>query len=205
MSQQGELVNRAFRVILLGVEEVVGKNGMATILRAANLTQYINNYPPSNTEYGGHQQHYMTQINRALFDIYGARGARAILNRIGRGRAKSAIEENAALANAVKMAVALFPRRIRVKLALERISKEYSQQMGTDIRISEDAEAFYWDDPHCSACVDWHSDTPVCYTTAGFIFGILAWGSGDEDFRVQEVQCRAKGDAVCRYQIMIHA
>lgn len=205
MPEQNELVNKAFRVILLGVEDVVGKNGMATVLRAAHLAQYINNYPPSDTACGGHQRHYMAQVNHALFDIYGARGARAILSRIGRGRAKSAIEENAAFANAVKMAVALFPRRIRVKLALERMSKEYSQQMGTDIRVSEDGEAFYWDDPHCAACVDWQSDAPVCHTTAGFIFGILAWGADDEDFKVQEVQCRAKGDAVCRYRVMIHA
>lgn len=135
MPEQNELVNKAFRVILLGVEEVVGKNGMATVLRAANLAQYIHNYPPSDAAYGGHQRRYMAQVNRALYDIYGARGARAILNRVGRGRAKSAIEENAALAHAVKMAVALFPRRMRVKLALERIAKEYSEQMGTEIRI----------------------------------------------------------------------
>ena len=205
MPEQNELVNKAFLVILLGVEDVVGKNGMAAVLRAANLAQYINNYPPSDTEYGGHQQRYMAQVNHALYDIYGPRGARAILNRIGRGRAKSAIEENATFANAVRMAVGLLPRRMKVKLALERTSKEYSQQMGTEIRISEDAESFYWEDPHCAACVEWHSDVPVCHTTAGFIFGVLAWGTGDEDFKVQEVQCRAKGDATCRYQVMIHS
>lgn len=48
MTEEKELVNRAFRVILLGVEDVVGKNGMAAVLRAAKLPQYIDNYPPSD-------------------------------------------------------------------------------------------------------------------------------------------------------------
>jgi len=203
--EERELVNRAFRVILLGIEEVVGKNGMSAVLRTANLAQYIDNYPPSNTERGGHPLHYMSDINRALYEIYGMRGARAILYRVGRGRAKKAIEENATFANAVKMAVSLLPRRMKVKLALERISREYSQQMGTDVRVFEEGEFFFWEDAHCPGCIGWSSETAVCHTTAGFIFGVLAWGADDEDFKVQEVLCRAKGDAVCRYQIAIHA
>lgn len=198
-----ELVNRAFRVILLGVEDVVGKNGMAPVLRTAGLSQYIGNYPPSDTERGGHLVEYASRINRALYDIYGARGARAILNRIGRGRARNAIEENAAFANAIKMAISLLPRRMKVKLALERVSKEFSHQMGTEIKFFEEGEEFIWEDPYCSSCMDWQSDVPVCHTTAGFIFGVIAWGLGDENFKVQEVACRAKGDEVCKYRIAV--
>jgi predicted hydrocarbon binding protein len=199
-----ELVNRAFRVILLGVEDVVGKNGMASVLRTAGLSQYIGNYPPSDTERGGHLVQYASRINHALYDIYGARGARAILNRIGRGRARNAIEENAAFANAIKMAIRFLPRRMKVKLALERVSKEFSHQMGTQVKLLEEDEAFIWEDPYCSSCMDWQSDVPVCHTTAGFIFGVIAWGLEDEDFKVQEVACRAKGDAACRYRITLN-
>ena len=129
--------------------------------------------------------------------------ARAILQWIGRGRARSAIEENAVFANAVKMAVSFLPRRMKVKLALERISKEYSQQMGTHVRVFEEDD-FFWEDPHCSTCMNWTSDAPVCFTTAGFIFGVIAWGLGDENFKVQEVTCRAKGDETCRFRITVN-
>ncbi len=36
----GELANKAFRVFLLGIEDVVGKNGMKLILRQADLLHY---------------------------------------------------------------------------------------------------------------------------------------------------------------------
>lgn len=194
-------MNRAFRVILLGVEDVVGKHGMAAILRTAKLPQYIDNYPPSDTDTSGHAVHFMSDINRALYDIYGARGARAILNRIGRGRAKSAIEENATFANAVKAAIHFLPGRMKVKLVLERVSKEFSQQMNTSVRVYEEGNAFFWHDANCAGCIGWTSETPVCYTTTGFIQGVLAWGLGGENFKVQEIACRAKGDQACLYQI----
>src|SRR5512132_4150726 len=97
-----ELVNKGFLVILLGVQDVVGKHGMSTLLRQASLAQYIGNCPPSDMEHGGHQLRYMTQINQARFEVYGRRGARAILQRVGRERWRNAIGENAALAHATK-------------------------------------------------------------------------------------------------------
>jgi predicted hydrocarbon binding protein len=174
---------------------------MAAILRTAKLPQYIDNYPPGDTETSGHAVHFMSDINRALYDIYGARGARAILNRIGRGRAKNAIEENATFANAVKTAIHFLPGRMKVKLVLERVSKEFSQQMNTSVRIYEEGNAFFWQDSNCAGCIGWTSETPVCFTTTGFIQGVLAWGLGGEDFKVQEIACRAKGDEACLYQI----
>ena len=79
MSENVELVNKAFRVILLAIDDVVGPHGTAAILRQAGLAQFIDHYPSSDLEHGGHKLHYLSQVNRALFDIYGRRGARAIL------------------------------------------------------------------------------------------------------------------------------
>ena len=202
MSESTELANKGFLVILLGVEDVVGKRGMATILRQANLSQYINHYPPSDMEKGGHELKYMAQINHALFDIYGVRGAKAILHRVGRERWKNATAENGALASATKIALKFLPRRRQLKLALDVASKAYSEQLNTTVRIGEESNCFYWEDPTCGNCMEWKSDIPVCYTTAGFVHGLAAWATGSEDWRVDEVQCRARGDAVCRHQII---
>lgn len=204
MRAKQELMNKAFRVVLLGVEEVVGKNGMTTLLRSANLAQYIDHYPASDTEFGGHELAYMGQINRALYDLYGKRGARAILNRIGRGRAKNAIEENAMLANATKVATRFLPLQRKVKLTLDTAAKTYSEQLSTTIQVSEEDATFFWQDSTCGNCMGMQSETPVCYTTSGFVHGLLAWILDSEEFRVEEVACRAMGDAVCRHRIKLN-
>lgn len=200
---EAELVNKAFRVILLAVEDVVGKHGTDAILRQAGLPQYINNFPPSNTEHGGHKLRYMSRVNHALFEVYGARGAKAILRRAGKQRALNALEENAALATATRIAMKLLPRRAKVKLGMDTVAREYSHQLSTQIKFFEEGEYFYWEDPHCGNCIDWQSDKPVCHTTVGFIGGMLAWALDDDNFAVEEVECCAKGDAVCKYRISL--
>jgi len=200
---EAELVNKAFRVILVAVEDVVGKRGVDTLLRQAGLPQYINNFPPSNNELGGHRLVYMSQINRALFDVYGKRGARAILMRTGKSRAHDGIAENGMVANATKIAAKFLPRRTKVKLTLDTAAKEYSEQLGTHVKIEDDGEFFYWSDPMCGNCIDWQNDQPVCYTTVGFIHGLIAWILEDENFKVEEMACRAKGDAACRYRVTL--
>ena len=203
MTESAGLENKGFRVILLGIEDVVGKSGIETILRKAQLPQYINNYPPSDENRGGHKLEYQTQVNRALFDIYGARGARAILQRVGRGRAKNALEENGAIANAVRIATRLLPRRMKVKLALDSAAREYSKQLETSILIEDDGEFLYWQDPHCGNCINWQSAQPVCFTGVGFVQGLLAWLLEDENFKVEEIACHAKGDPACRHRITL--
>ncbi len=205
MSENVELANKAFRVILLAVEDVVGKHGTETILRQANLAQYIGNYPPSDMQRGGHKLCYMSQINRALFDVYGRRGARAILQRSGKSRAQDAIAENGVVASATKIAAKLLPRRMKVKLTLDTAAREYSEQLGTTVKIEDDGEFFYWQDPKCGNCIDWQSEQPVCFTTVGFIHGLVAWILEDENFRVEEVTCRAAGAPVCRYRVKLNA
>jgi predicted hydrocarbon binding protein len=200
---EAELVNKAFRVILVAVEDVVGKRGVESLLRQAGLSQYINNFPPSNNELGGHRLVYMSQINRALFDVYGKRGARAILMRTGKSRAQDGIAENGMVANATKIAAKFLPRRTKVKLTLDTAAKEYSEQLGTHVKIEEDGEFFYWTDPQCGNCIDWQNDQPVCYTTVGFIHGLVAWILEDDNFKVEEIACRAKGDAACKYRITL--
>lgn len=203
MQNKHELVNKGFLVILNGVEDVVGKGGMAALLRMANLSQYIGHYPPSDMEYGGHQVRYMSQINHALFDLYGVRGARAILQRVGRSRWKNAVEENGPLATATKLALRFLPRRRQVKLALDIASKAYGEQLNTTIRVGDEGECFFWEDAGCGNCIDWQSDVPVCYTTTGFVAGLVGWATESEEHRVEEVACRAKGDPVCRHRITL--
>jgi predicted hydrocarbon binding protein len=204
LSAGAELVNKAFRVILLAVEDVVGKRGTEEVLHKAGLPQYIGNYPPSDTEFGGHQLRFMSQINHALFDVYGRRGARAILRRSGRSRAVDAISENSLIATATKLAAKVMPRRTKVRLMLDTAAKEYSAQLGTSIAIEENGEFFFWSDPNCGNCLEWQSDQPVCFTTVGFIHGLVAWILEDEDLGVEEIECRAKGDRACRYRITLH-
>ena len=61
-----EATEKALRVFLLGIEDVLGKAGLATALRQANVPQYISHYPPPTMDRTGHQARYITQVTRAI-------------------------------------------------------------------------------------------------------------------------------------------
>ncbi len=200
---RGELVNKAFRVFLLGIEDVVGKNAMALMLREAGLSQYVNHYPPSNMDRGGHKLVYLAQINRALLDVYGLRGLRAILQRVGRTEAQHALSENAAVANATKLAIKLLGRHRQIKLTLETFARTYSHQTDSPVHVHDQGDCFYVDNLNCGQCMGWENDSPVCFMWLGMIYGLVSWAIDSGDFKVEEVECCARGDKVCRYRVSL--
>ena len=203
MDQDSLVANKAFRAILLGVEDVIGKPGMGTILIQAGLEQFINNYPPSNAERGAQKLSDIGKLNHALLDIYGPRGSRAIMQRVGREQAKFGLQENAALANAAKLAAKLFSRRHKIRLALDTAAKAVNEQLDTRVTISEDEQYFYYEAWNCSYCFGWSHNAAVCGAVAGFVHGIVAWALDSDEFQVQEILCRAKGDELCKFRVAV--
>lgn len=197
-------MRKAFRAILLGVADVIGKSGMATILQHAGLAQYSNNYPPSDSERGAQTLSDIGKLNHALFDIYGLRGARAIMQRVGRGQAKFGLQENAALATAAKLAAKLFSRRRKIKFALDTAAKAVNEQLDTNVKITEEGEFFYYAAWNCSYCMGWTHAAAVCYAVAGFIHGIVAWALDSDEFQAQEIACRAKGDELRKFRVVLN-
>jgi hypothetical protein len=128
---QQTMTNRYFRVFLVALENIIGTDKMAKVLQTANLTQYVKNFPPSNDERENSKILYFTQINQALFDIYGKRGARTILEAVGRARASVAIQEYGAIANAVRIMLGLLPLKMKARIVLDNVVRNSREQAGT--------------------------------------------------------------------------
>src|SRR5574341_2514536 len=65
--------NKMVRIVLLAMEEVMGRNGVNAVLNLAHLRHLVNNFPPNNfdrqvtfEELGG--------MMRSLDEMYGPRG-----------------------------------------------------------------------------------------------------------------------------------
>ena len=75
--------NKMGQIMLLAMEEVMGRNGVNAVLNLARLQNRIGNYPPNNfdkeftfSEVG--------QLLQALDEMYGPRGGRGLARRAGR-------------------------------------------------------------------------------------------------------------------------
>jgi predicted hydrocarbon binding protein len=193
--------NDALRILFLAIEEVMGKDGMRAALRGAKLERYIDNYPPKNlnlevkfSEYGA--------VEQAVEDFYGARGARAMLLRVGRTTFNYGIKEQSAVLGLAGQALKAMPlpTSAKMKLLLDQMVSAVNKTVNQPAVLEESSDEFNWVVSHCM-CMDRPKHaSPCCFVTLGGLTEAAKWLT-DKQFPVQEVTCINMGADACRFRI----
>ncbi len=194
------------RWALLAAEDVVGKQGLAIVLREAALERLIDNYPPdamtlthklNSGDYAG--------LFAGLLGFYG-RAGKSMLLRVGRISSKHAIERQGALFNvAATLALKVMPLPAQLKMGLDnmqggfrRIWKTFGQTIG--LRLEERGDAIAYIAETCPMCAGKHADGLMCLSFTGSLQESARWLTGKE-FDIEEVECRAMGAPACVWEI----
>ncbi len=193
--------NDALRILFLAIEEVMGKDGMRAALHGAKLERYIDNYPPKNlnlevrfSEYGA--------VEQAVEDFYGARGARAMLLRVGRATFDYGIKEQSAVLGLAGQALKAMPlpTTAKMKLLLEQMISAVNKTVNQPAALEEDAHSFIWVVSHCMCLYRPKHSSPACFVTLGGLMEATKWLT-DKQFAVQEIACMNMGADACRFRI----
>ncbi|MBN2225088.1 MAG: 4-vinyl reductase [Deltaproteobacteria bacterium] len=193
--------NKAFRVILMGVEEIVGKNALKSLLNYSGLTQYIDNIPPNNDKKESTCISETAKLDEAIEEIFGEKGARAILFQVGRMQAKYGLDENPDIARQALESMTGMSEPERARIILNYTADTISKQFDTESWIEEEEGSFLYKDKAGTHCFGRKADFPVCHTTAGFLGGLVTWAVGSNGWKVQETTCMAMGEPYCAFRI----
>jgi predicted hydrocarbon binding protein len=188
--------NKMGRIILLAMEEVMGRNGVNAILNLARLKTLVNSYPPNNFD----RQFTFDEvgsIQQALEDMYGPRGARGLALRAGRACFKYAIKEFGPVLGIADLALRLLPLSMKIKVGIEVFAETFNKFSDQMVRLGEDEEHYIWIIDRCPVCWKRHTEEPCCHLAVGILQESLYWVSNGKSFHVEEVECIAKGDATC--------
>ena len=200
MPEDRTMPNASLRTLFMAIEEVMGANGAKAVLNLAGLQEYINSYPPNNTDHGVRFSDY-GKAQQAVEDFYGGRGARAMLTQIGRATFRYTLEEQPAILGLAGLAMRMLPKNTRINLILNRIVKAANNTMNLPSYLEEDDNAWYYTVENCPCQFRERSEKgPACYTTVGTFQEALKWVTG-KHYRVQEIECLAQGGNVCKYRI----
>lgn len=192
--------NRMGRILLISMEEVMGRNGLNALLNLTNLRPLIQELPPDNLTKEFDFAN-IANINKGLDDIYGPRGGRGLALRGGRALFSRGLKQFGALAGVGDLAFKVLPLQTKLKIgipALARIFNQFSDQ--TSWVEEHDDHFLYYINP-CSMCWGRHTDRPVCYIAVGLLQEALRWVSGGLEFRVDEIECTAMGANACVFKI----
>ncbi len=196
MAEDRKYPNASLYVLILAAEEVMGKNGLAAVLKQGGLPMLANKRPPNNLErqvpfslYG--------KVQQAIEDFYGPRGSKAILTRVGRALFRYSLHEQSALLGFASLALKALPQNARAKLILNKIVKAGTEELSMPGEVTDTDEAFIITRTACPCQFRKRNpDDGVCdHVTIGTFQEALKWATGKK-YRVYQTKNLNLGDDV---------
>ena len=192
--------NKMGRIILLAMEEVMGRNGVSAVLNLARLRHLVNNYPPNNFDRQFPFEE-VAAIQQALDEMYGPRGGRGLGLRAGRMCFKFGLKEFGPVLGIADLAFRLLPLGMKLKVGFEVFAETFNKFTDQVVRLDEDEARFIWINERCPVCWGRRTSQPCCHLAVGILQEALYWVSGGKNFLVEEVTCVAQGDPTCTITI----
>jgi predicted hydrocarbon binding protein len=191
---------------LKAAEEVIGKQGLAIILRENGLERFIDHYPAENLVLSkditcGDYASLCTGVMK----FYG-RAGKSVVIRIGRISSRFAIEKQGTVFNVAAVTASKFlPLASQIKTLFENIQggfRKIFKDGGREIQVSIEDRGDKWAyiTETCPLCAGKESDSHICWSFIGSLKESLLWFTGKE-FEVEEVECRAMGASACVWEV----
>jgi predicted hydrocarbon binding protein len=192
--------NLIARIYLESIEDIMGTNGIKTLLKMGGMDWLIDNYPPRNLSKQFDFADF-AQLNEAMEILYGPRGGRAIAMRAGRQAFDQGLKNFGAMVGIADRTFRILPLRLRMKVGLGAMAKAFSSTSDQISYVQEKDDHFLYVIERCPVCWGRHADSPMCHAALGIILEGINWGTGGMRFKTAEVSCIAQGDPACNFTI----
>ena len=192
--------NRMGRIFLTSMRDAIGQDGLQDLLVEAGADALIRNFPSDNLE----QQFdfsYFSNINQGLNELYGPRGARRLALRGGREMFRHGLSKFGDLAGVGNLAFKVLPLETKLRIGIPALARVFTQFSDQQSHTVEKNDHFLYYIDRCSVCWQREADHPICFIAVGVLQEALRWVSGEEEFRIDEIECVAMGADACVFKI----
>jgi predicted hydrocarbon binding protein len=184
------------KIILLGMQEVMGVGGVDALLRLAPLENFIQNSPQINAEQAFSFE-TMSLLQSTLEQAYGPRGGRGLALRVGRACFKYGLKEYGSMLGLTEIAFRLLPLPTKLHTGTKTFADLFNKHTDQKVRVEEKDNKIFWQIERCPLCWERKAEEPICHLAVGLLQEALYWVSGGKVFNVEETACIARGDAAC--------
>ncbi len=194
--------NRMGRIILLSMEEVMGRNGVNSVLKLASLPELIDAYPPDTGE-RTFPFPSIGNIMDVLEKSYGPHGGRGLALRVGRACFNNGVRQYGTQIGLTEMAFRLLPLPQKLTAGAQAFAGLFNTFTDQRVRVEVENGTLLWHIDRCPLCWGRKTQDPACHLAVGLLQEALYWLSGGKMYSVEEKTCIATGDASCT--IVIHS
>jgi len=184
------------KIILLGMQEVMGIAGVDALGGLAPLESFIQNSPEVNPTQAFSFE-TMSLLQSTLEQAYGPRGGRGLALRVGRAAFKYGLKEYGSMLGLTEMAFRLLPLPTKLHTGAKAFADLFNKHTDQKVRIEEKDNKIFWHIDRCPLCWERKAEEPICHLAVGLLQESLYWVSGGKVFNVEETTCIARGDEAC--------
>ena len=194
--------NRIARSFFVAMDEVLGTQGCKSVLEAADLNGYINNYPPDNMDM---QFDFadLAAINIGLEHLYGTRGGLGFAMSIGQIAFSNGLRRFGAMRGIAHPAFKSLPLEKQIDFGLRGLASIFTNFSDQETEIENDGEGYIVRVDTSPFAWGRQSERPVCHTLAGLIQESLKYTTSEHTCFVRETECRATGAEQCVFKVKI--
>lgn len=194
--------NRIARAFFMAMDEVMGTESTHSVLQAADLDDYIDNYPPDNMEKQFDFAN-LAAINMGLESLYGLRGGLGMAMSIGRVAFSGGLQTFGAMRGVRHPAFQSLPIQKQLDLGLHGLASIFTNFSDQETEI-EAQEGEYLIHVHNSPFA-WgmQHDRPVCHTLTGLLQESMNYTTNGKPTFVREVECSAMGADHCVFRVKV--
>jgi predicted hydrocarbon binding protein len=205
MTQGSSLTHLAYRSCLDTIEDLLGRNGLTSVLRFVNLEQMIENPPDYDPDARvGHED--VTKLFTGVRDIMGDAGYGALMYRGGLVMVKNIVSHSAPLKSLIEMD---FDPVEKLKLGYTAYLKNAGYDPERIMEHLPEKREFVIHREDCTECDDIIQRSgvpkgisrPSCAFVRGCLKGIGNCFEREVEVSVTEEVCRLTGDSECRYRV----
>lgn len=200
MTREQPIPSSMLRLFCDSVIDNLGEKSLKLLFTQAGLQRAYSDQLPPADDSPSISADELAKLLATGFTIFGDRGIKPILLRAGRNAALHFREHNRTLSALAGATFKLIPADAKVKLVLSRSAKMSEEQLHMPHRTYDSREGYFVELQNSIYCEGVTADHGVCYLPQAFYVEILRWATG-AIYQVNEVQCRAKGDPLCLFQI----
>lgn len=184
------------KIIFQGIEEVIGKSGVDSILQLASLDLSIQERALARADKTFPFETVST-LQSTLEQAFGPRGGRGLALRAGRAAFKYGLKEYGSMLGLTEMAFRLLPLSTKLHTGAKAFADLFNKHTDQRVRVEEKENKILWHIERCPLCWERKADEPVCHLAVGLLQEALYWVSGGKIFDVEEAACIARGDTAC--------
>ncbi len=192
--------NNISRIILLAMEDILGRHGVHALLNLSKQPELVNNYPPNNLELA-FSFTQISNVHAALTMMFGEHGGKAIAIHAGKETFRRGLKVLGPILGISDLAFRALPLGIKIKIGLNVFAETMNKFTEQIVRLDEGREEYYWIIERCPFCWNRQVENPSCHLAMGILQEAANWVSNGRSFHIEQTDSIACGDKACVFSV----